>query len=273
MRPSFAHATRYASAMGQSFDRVSVSINDRVAVLSFDQPEVMNAVSPRMIAGAMAALDSLDGNSGVRALVLTGTGKAFCAGANLAEAEPGLSAGDMLERVYHPFLFRLKDLRMPLVTAVNGAAVGIGMSFALSGDLCLAARSAFFQQGFSKLGLVPDGGSSWLLPRLIGLARARELALLSEKLPAEKALAWGLINAVADDDKLLPEAVALAGRLADGPASLALTRKLFWDSPGNSYEVQLALEQAAQQRAGETADFQEGLAAFHAKRSPRFTGK
>src|SRR6202012_3548671 len=125
--------------------------------------------------------------------------------------------------------------RMPVVTAVNGAAVGIGMSFALSGDLCIAARSAFFQQGFSRLGLVPDGGSSWLLPRLIGLARARELALLSEKLPAEKALAWGLINGVSDDEKLMPQALALAARLADGPSALALTRKLFWESPGNSY--------------------------------------
>ena len=259
--------------MGQSFHRVSVTIEGRVAILAFNQPEVMNAVSARMIAGAMAALESIDDDPALRALVLTGSGKAFCAGANLAEVEPGLSAGDMLERVYHPFLFRLKDLRLPVVTAVNGAAVGIGMSFALSGDLCIAARSAFFQQGFAKLGLVPDGGSSWLLPRLIGLARARELALLSEKLPAEKALAWGLINAVADDEKLMSEALALAARLAEGPASLALTRKLFWDSPGNSYETQLRLEQAAQQRAGNTQDFQEGLAAFHAKRPPRFTGE
>jgi 2-(1,2-epoxy-1,2-dihydrophenyl)acetyl-CoA isomerase len=257
--------------MAGSFDRVTLTAHGPVAVLAFNQPEVMNAVSARMIAGALAALDAIEAELQFRALVLTGTGKAFCAGANLAEIEPDLSAGDMLERVYHPFLRRLKDCRMPVVTAVNGAAVGIGMSFALSGDLCLAARSAFFQQGFTKLGLVPDGGSSWLLPRLIGLARARELALLSEKLPAEKALAWGLINNVADDDKLMPEALALAARLAEGPASLALTRKLFWD--GNSYEAQLALEQKAQQRAGETADFQEGLAAFHAKRRPNFTGK
>lgn len=120
---------------------------------------------------------------------------------------------------------------------------------------------------------MPDGGSSWLLPRLVGLARARELALLSEKLPAEKALAWGLITSVADDDRLSEEAVALAQKLANGPAALALTRKLFWESPGNSYEAQLALEQAAQQQASESADFREGLAAFHEKRPPRFTGK
>lgn len=258
--------------MTQSFDRVTVSADGRVAVLALNHPEVLNAVSARIIAGAMAALDFIENDAQFRALVLTGEGKAFCAGANLSEIAPGLSAGDMLEQVYHPFLRRLTHFRWPVVTAVNGPAVGIGMSFALSGDLTIAARSAFFQQGFSKLGLVPDGGSSWLLPRLIGLARARELALLSEKLPAEKALEWGLINCVADDAGLRPEAMALAEKLADGPAALALTRRLFWESPGNGYEEQLALEQAAQQRASESADFQEGLAAFHQKRPPRFTG-
>jgi 2-(1,2-epoxy-1,2-dihydrophenyl)acetyl-CoA isomerase len=259
--------------MGDEFDRVRVSAEGSVAILAFNQPEVLNAVSTRMIKGALAALDFIESRPSIRALVLTGEGKGFCAGANLAEIEPGVSAGDMLEHVYHPFLRRLTGLTLPVVAAVNGPAVGIGMSFALSGDLTIAARSAFFQQGFSRLGLVPDGGSSWLLPRLIGLARARELALLSEKLPAEKALAWGLINYMVDDDKLRAEALALAERLAGGPAALTLTRKLFWQSPGNSYEKQLSLEQAAQTKAGESADFREGLAAFQEKRPPRFTGK
>jgi 2-(1,2-epoxy-1,2-dihydrophenyl)acetyl-CoA isomerase len=226
-----------------------------------------------MIAGAMAALAFIESKVETRALVLTGAGKAFCAGANLSEVPPGLSAGDMLEQVYHPFLRRLRDFPLPVISAVNGAAAGIGMSFALTADLCIAARSAFFQLGFSWIGLVPDGGSSWLLPRLIGLARAKELALLSEKLPAEKALDWGLINWVVDDDQLMPDALVLAEKLAEGPASLRLTRKLFWESPGNAYEEQLALEQAAQQEAGESADFQEGLIAFHQKRPPRFTGR
>jgi len=259
--------------MGDQFDRVIVTAQGSVAVLAFNHPEVLNAVSARMIKGALAALDFIENQSQFRALVLTGEGKGFCAGANLSEIQPGVSAGDMLEHVYHPFLRRLTRLALPVVTAVNGAAVGIGMSFALSGDLTLAARSAFFQQGFSKLGLVPDGGSSWLLPRLVGLARARELAFLSEKLPAEKALAWGLINSVVDDDKLRGEALALAEKLGHGPAALTLTRRLFWQSPGNSYEEQLALEQAAQTKAGESADFREGLAAFQEKRPPRFTGK
>ena len=256
-----------------SFDRVLLTTQDRIAVLAFNHPEVMNAASARMIAGCMAALDEIQKDGKFRALVLTGSGKAFCAGTNLAELEPNVSAGDMLERVYHPFLLRLRDFSIPIVTAVNGAAVGIGMSFALSGDLCVAARSAFFQQGFSKLGLVPDGGSSWLLPRLVGLARARELALLNDKLPADKALEWGLIHAVHEDAQLNTAALALAARLAEGPASLALTRKLFWQSPGNSYEAQLEAERAAQQKAGATQDFREGLDAFHNKRNPKFTGK
>ena len=259
--------------MGQQFDRVTLTAEGDIALLAFNQPEILNAVSTRMIKGALAALEFIESQARFRALVLTGEGKGFCAGANLSEIEPGVSAGDMLEQVYHPFLRRLTRFPLPVVTAVNGAAVGIGMSFALSGDLTIAARSAFFQQGFSRLGLVPDGGSSWLLPRLIGLARARELALLSEKLPAEKALEWGLINYVTDDNGLRDGALALARRLAAGPASLALTRRLFWESPGNGYETQLALEQAAQNQAGKSADFQEGLAAFHGKRAPRFTGK
>jgi len=259
--------------MTGAFDRIALTAHGHVAVVAFHHPEVMNAVSAPMIAGAMAALEAVETGGNFRALILTGSGKAFCAGANLSEVPQGVSAGDMLEQVYHPFLMRLRDLPVPMVTAINGAAVGIGMSFALMGDLCLAARSAFFQQGFSRIGLVPDGGSSWLLPRLIGLARAREMALLSEKLPAETALEWGLINGVTEDENLMPEALKVAGRLADGPASLRLTRRLFWESPGNSYEEQLALEQAAQREAGESADFREGLAAFHQKRPPRFTGR
>ncbi|HEY5347874.1 MAG TPA: enoyl-CoA hydratase-related protein, partial [Rhizomicrobium sp.] len=132
---------------------------------------------------------------------------------------------------------------------------------------------AIFVQGFVSIGLVPDGGSTWLLPRLIGLARARELSLLAEKLPAERALAWGLINRVADDTALMNEALALAMKLADGPASIALTRKLFWESPHRTYEEQLELERRAQARAGRTEDFIEGRTAFQEKRSPKFKGR
>ena len=259
--------------MAESFGHVLVTAEDGVAILTLNQPEILNAVSAAMMRGVLAALDFIESEPKFRALVFTGAGKGFCAGANLGAVETAgpIDAGAMLDRVFHPFLRRLRDFPMPVVMAVNGPAVGIGMSFALSGDLTLAARSAFFQQRFSKIGLVTHGGSTWLLPRLIGLARARELALLAEKLPAERALEWGLINGVADDDKLMPEALALAQRLAQGPASLALTRKLFWDH--DSYEQQLAREQAAQSRASQSEDFREGLQAFHEKRPPRFTGK
>jgi len=259
----------------ETFDHVLVTAEGAVAILTLNQPEILNAASPAMMRGALAALETIENEPKFRAMILTGAGKGFCAGANLTAAETSgpIDTGAMLEQVFHPFLRRLRDFSMPVVMAVNGPAVGIGMSFALSGDLTIAARSAYFQQGFSKIGLVPDGGSTWLLPRLIGLARARELALLAEKLPAEKALDWGLINAVVDDDRLMPEALALARKLAEGPASLSLTRKLFWDAPQNSYEQQLAREQAAQSSAGQTQDFREGLKAFREKRPPRFTGK
>jgi 2-(1,2-epoxy-1,2-dihydrophenyl)acetyl-CoA isomerase len=261
--------------MTETFDHVLVTADCTVAILTLNQPEILNAVSPAMMRGALAALDFIAGKGKFRALVMTGAGKGFCAGTNIsaAEMQAPIDAGAALEQIFHPFLRRLRDFPMPVVMAVNGPAVGIGMSFAMSGDLTIAARSAFFQQGFSKIGLVPDGGSTWLLPRLIGLARAREMALLAEKLSADKALEWGLINAVAEDDRLIQEALGLAQRLAQGPAALTLTRKLFWESPQNSYDQQLAQEQAAQSRASHSADFREGLIAFREKRAPHFTGK
>jgi 2-(1,2-epoxy-1,2-dihydrophenyl)acetyl-CoA isomerase len=149
----------------------------------------------------------------------------------------------------------------------------VGVSLALMGDMVIAARSAFLAVGFTRLGLVPDGGSTWLLPRLVGLARARELALLGERLPADKAQDWGLIHKVVDDKLVLDSAFALAGRLAEGPKAIAFTRKLFWESTHLSFEEQLKREQAAQAKAGATEDFREGLTAFFEKREPRFKGK
>ena len=169
---------------------------------------------------------------------------------------------------------RLRDLKLPLITAVNGAAAGVGMSMALMGDLIVAARSAYFLQAFTRIGLVPDGGSTWLLPRMIGLARARELSLLAERLPAEKALEWGLINRVCDDAALLDEALRLATKLADGPTvALGMTRQLYNASPTNSFEGQIDLERAMQSAAGRTEDFVEGVGAFLQKRPAKFKGK
>lgn len=256
------------------FERCYVTVRAGVAVLTLDHPETVNAASFSMMQGCLTALDRIESDLDLRALVLTGAGQGFCSGANLAEPpKQGSDVGDMLERTYHPLLRRLRDTRLLTVTALNGPAAGIGVSLALMGDLVVAARSAFLALGFTRLGLVPDGGSTWLLPRLVGLARARELALLGERLPAEKALAWGLIHKVVDDETVMDEAMALADSLSRGPKALSLTRRLFWESTHRSFEDQLEQERAAQREAGATLDFREGLAAFFEKRDPRFKGE
>ena len=265
--------------MRKDFDRVHVTARGAAALITLNHPEVVNAISPRMAKGLSEALGFVsDRANGFRAAVLTGEGRGFCSGANLAESPEGSDgppdAGLYLDKYYHPLLFTMRDLAMPFITAVNGAAAGIGMSFALMGDLVLASRSAFFQQAFARIGLVPDGGSTWILPRLIGLARARELSLLAERLTAETALAWGLINRVYDDAALLDEAVALAARLAEGPTlALAATRRLFWASPDHTFEEQLEMEKREQSGAGKTEDFREGIIAFLKKRPPQFKGQ
>ncbi len=265
--------------MQKDFERAHVTAHGNIALLTLNHPEVMNAASMTMLKGLTAALNHIEEPAnGFRAIVITGEGRGFCSGANLSEVHddeaPSRDTGSALERGYHPFLRRLRDLKMPLVTAVNGAAAGVGMSIALMGDIVLAARSAYFLQAFARIGLIPDGGSTWLLPRLIGLARARELSMLAEKLPAETALQWGLINRVSDDAALLDDAMAIARRLAEGPtAAFAMTRRLYWESPHNSYEAQLDLERQSQQRAGRTEDFAEGLSAFLQKRPAMFRGK
>ena len=172
-----------------------------------------------------------------------------------------------------PFIRRLRDLPYPIVTAVNGPAAGAGMSLALLGDLILCARSAYFLQAFRRIGLVPDCGSTWLLPRLVGRARAIELSLLGERLPAETALAWGLVNRVFDDEALMGEAMRLARELAAGPTvALGMIRRLYWESQQNSFEQQLDLECRSQRLAGASDDFREGVKAFLEKRPANFAG-
>jgi len=264
--------------MRKEFERAHLTAHGSVAVLTMNHPEVLNAASVKMVGGLYAALNEIEKpGSAFRALIITGEGRGFCSGANLAEVpeqNASSGAGSALDSAYHPFLRRLRDLKIPVVTAVNGAAAGIGMSIALMGDIILAARSAYFLQAFARIGLVPDGGSTWLLPRLIGLARARELSLLAEKLPAERALEWGLINRVCDDAELMDEALAIARRLASGPTvSYSLIRRLYWESPSNSYDEQLDLERQSQHSAGRTEDFREGITAFIEKRPAQFKGQ
>lgn len=250
-----------------------------LAVLTLDDPGSLNAIGRIMALQIQQALAALQAGSDARCLLLTGTGRAFCAGANLVEGVgeagmgPDRDLGIALEERYHPILKALRDLPMPVIAAVNGPAVGIGMSLALMGDVIVAAESAYFLLGFQKIGLVPDGGATWLLPRIIGRARAMELALFGEKLSAAKAESWGLVNRVVPDTELDNAVRETASRLASGPTrAIALTRRAFWTSPDNPYEAQLDLERELQKQAGRTRDFEEGVAAFLEKRPPNFKG-
>ena len=256
--------------------KVLLDFEDNVAVVRLNHPERMNAVGRQMLADFTAAIDEVKG-SDARALLLTGNGRGFCAGANLADDTGGderpRRAGSGLRTGYHPLLFELRDLQMPMITAVNGAAAGVGMSFALMGDIVCASKKAYFLQAFAKIGLVPDGGSTFMLPRLVGWGRAMELSLLADRLPAEQAMEWGLINRLYEDnDALITGAMELAQRLATGPRSLALIRKAYWNSWANSFEQQLDLEAQLQNEAGGSKDFKEGVAAFLEKRDAKFTG-
>lgn len=260
------------------FERAKLDVDGDVATLTLNHPEVMNAVSMEMLGGLMQAMDYVeDPANGIRCLVMTGEGRGFCTGANLQGRNDNKGrpdAGLALETSYHPFLRRLRNLKMPFITAVNGPAAGVGMSFAMMGDLVICAKSAYFLQAFRRIGLVPDGGSTWILPRLVGKARAMELSLLGEKLPAETALQWGLVNRVYEDDKLLGEVKTLAHDLASGPTvSLSLIRQLYWESTDNTYEEQLNLERQLQRTAGNSDDFKEGVRAFLEKRPAKFRGE
>jgi len=264
------------------YELVVLDIKDDIALITLNDPNVLNAISPQMLEEMKQAItEAADPKYNVRCLLMTGAGRGFCAGANLTASRPPAAgsdhtplAGQGLDETYNPLLIMLKNFKMPIVTAVNGPAAGIGMSIALMGDMILASRSAFFLQAFRRIGLIPDGGSTYVLPRMIGRGRAMELSLLVDRLPAEKALEWGLINRVYDDDKLMPEAMKLARDLAAGPTlSLSLIRRAYWESPDNTYEEQLHLEAALQAEAGASADAREGAKAFREKRPPRFTGK
>ncbi|HXT79907.1 MAG TPA: enoyl-CoA hydratase-related protein [Acetobacteraceae bacterium] len=261
--------------------RILLGIEDGVTVMTLNDPAVLNAFGQKLREDMSAALDAIE-SSAARCLVITGTGRAFCSGANLNDpdrpprdraAEARGETKSDLEAWYNPTFLRLRALSVPVVTAINGIAAGAGMSLALSGDIKIAARSASFLQAFARIGLVPDCGSSHVLPRLIGMARALELSLLAERLPAETALAWGMINRLVDDAELMPAAFALARSLASGPRSLGLIRRMYWDSIDNDYTTQLAVEARLQAEAAMTQDYAEGVAAFREKRTPRFTGR
>ncbi len=245
-----------------------------VTTITLARPDRLNALSARTLEELRAAVEECS-RSGARCLLLTGEGRGFSSGADLGGGG-GLpeDAGAALEKYYNPLVEALFALPIPVVAAVNGPAAGAGCSLALAADIVIAARSAYFLQAFVNIGLIPDAGATWLLPRLAGRARAMEMMLLGERIPAEKALEWGMISRVVDDEHLASEAAALATRLAQGPTvALGLIRKLAREGGRLSLGEALAAERAAQREAGATDDFSSGVAAFLYKRQPRFEGK
>jgi len=257
---------------------ILVSLETGVLAITLNRPDKLNAFNPEMHEELRAALEQADGPD-VRAVLLTGAGRAFCAGQDLStrKVTPGAAPIDLavsLGNYYNPLVRRLRELPKPVVCAVNGTAAGAGANIALACDLVIAARSASFVQAFSRIGLLPDSGGTWFLPRLAGSARAMGLALLGEKLSAEDAAAWGLIWKVVNDDVLASEAMAIAKQLAAGPTTgYGLIKQALLASASNSLDAQLELERDLQRKAGFSEDYREGVAAFLEKRKPVFKGK
>ncbi|MDA9431757.1 enoyl-CoA hydratase-related protein [Bradyrhizobium sp. CCBAU 51627] len=249
--------------------------DDAVGILTLDEPASLNAMTPDLLGALANGVAEMTADAEVRALILTGAGRGFCSGQNLKAAGAlgeDLAAG--VTRFYWPAFRALRECRVPVVVAVNGVAAGGGFSLAMAGDIILAARSANFIQVFSRIGLVPDLGSTWLLPRLIGRQRALELMLLNEPLTAERAQEIGLVRQVVEDAKLMAEALALARRLAQGPTrALVATRTLLEESEHTSYEAQFRREIELQATIRQSADAIEGRKAFVEKRKAKFTGR
>lgn len=261
------------------FATIQFDVADGVATITLNRPDRLNAFTAQMHEEMRRALDAIDTDRSVRAVLLTGNGRGFCAGQDLGERgmidpahPPDTGAG--LDKHYNPLIRTLRKLDRPVVCAVNGVAAGAGANIALACDIVLAARSASFLQAFARIGLVPDCGGTWFLPRLVGTARASALALLAEPLSAERAEAWGLIHKCVDDAALMPEARALAAHLATRPTrTLALIKLALQASASNGLDAQLDLERDLQRVAGRTHDFAEGVRAFLEKRDARFEGR
>jgi 2-(1,2-epoxy-1,2-dihydrophenyl)acetyl-CoA isomerase len=247
-------------------------------VLTLNRPQRLNAFNDAMQQALAAAIVEAEHDKTCRALLLTGAGRAFSSGQDLNErltpSGEVIVPGEALEKYYNPLVRKLRALPFPVVAAVNGTAAGAACNIALACDIVLAARSATFLQAFARLGLVPDAGGTWLLPRLVGQARARGLALLAEPLPAEKAEAWGLIWKVVDDAALMSEAEKLCEHFATAPTfGLGLIKRALDASEDNDLAKQLDLERQLQREAGSHPDYGEGVRAFLGKRKPEFTGK
>jgi 2-(1,2-epoxy-1,2-dihydrophenyl)acetyl-CoA isomerase len=265
---------------GGELETVNVRTSDGVATIELNRPEALNAWNAQFGEDLLAALRTAAADADVRAVVLTGAGRAFSSGADLKDVSGGAStpAGrpdvyKTLTERYHPIIEAIREMPKPVIASVNGPAVGIGCSLALCCDLILAAESSYFLLAFVNIGLVPDGGSSLFVPTRVGMARATELSMLGERLPAPKALDWGLINRVVPDGQLQEETDALAARLASGPtSSYAGTKRQLNNWLYSRMAEQLELEARIQQEMADGDDFLEGAIAFAEKRAPRFSG-
>ena len=253
-----------------AYEHILYAVQSGVARITLNRPDKLNSFTSAMHAELRAALDEIQADRNVRVLVLTGAGRGFCAGQDLSDPEVQFAdgqlppdMGDIVERNYKPLILRLQNLRVPTIAAVNGVAAGAGASLALACDLVIATKSASFLQAFSKIGLIPDTGGTWFLPQRVGMARAMGLALLAEKLPAQKAADWGLIWSAIDDAEFVAAVDALAQQLAVAPTkALVRTRQAMHAAPGNTLEQQLSMEGGFMRELGRSPDYIEGVAAF-----------
>jgi 2-(1,2-epoxy-1,2-dihydrophenyl)acetyl-CoA isomerase len=261
-----------------AYDTILFSVDGGIARLTLNRPDKLNSFNTQMHGEVRDALAGLPAR-GARVLVLTGAGRGFCAGQDLgdravAPGSVGVDLGDSIEKYYKPLVLALHTLPMPVIAAVNGVAAGAGANIALACDIVIAARSASFVQAFAKLGLLPDSGGTWTLPRLVGVSRALGLTLLGNKLPAETAAAWGMIWQCVEDAELGATVDALAEQFAAAPTrGLAATKAAIRGSGQHSLAEQLDIERDAQRELGRSADYAEGVAAFIGKRPPHFTGR